>query len=209
VLKSIKVVESILSSLVRVMYLTAEIIAVIEQKYGTPEVAHFRQVMVKPEFELLLRSMKYNRAHDITMFISKGPYLVAIRKHMHPEGVFRAPSGGVNPGEDFEKGALREAYEETGAVVELQRYILRAHVVFDYQDQQVSWTTHVFTAKYLSGELKPIDTKEIAEVREAPLAELQGDIKERMLSSGSGGLAYRAALTDKVAEILAALPEKN
>jgi ADP-ribose pyrophosphatase YjhB (NUDIX family) len=186
------------------MYVTEEILAEIERKFGEPKVAHFRQAMVKPEFDLLLRSMKYNRAHDITLFISNGPHLIAIRKHMHPEGVYRVPSGGLNPGEDFVEGALREAYEETGAVVELQRYLLRAYVTFLYRGREVPWTSHVFRAKYISGELKPIDTKEIAEVRQVLLAELQGEIKTRMLASGSGGLAYRAALTDKVAEILLA-----
>jgi ADP-ribose pyrophosphatase YjhB (NUDIX family) len=184
------------------MYVTDEVLAGIELKYGTPEIACFRHAMVKPEFDLLLRSMKYDRAHDVTLFIRKAPYWVAIRKHMHPEGVFRAPSGGVNPGEDFEKGALREAYEETGAHVELQRYILRVHALFFHEGQEVPWTSHVFTARYLSGELRPIDTKEIAEVRPVLLEELQGEIRRKMLASGSGGLAYRVALTDKVAEIL-------
>lgn len=184
------------------MYVTEKMVADIERKYGTPEIAHFRHAMMKPEFDLLLSSMKYNRAHDVTMFIQKGSCLVAIRKHMHPPGVFRAPSGGINPGEDFEKGALREAYEETGSVVRLERYILRAYATFVYAEQEVAWTTHVFTAAYLSGDLRPIDTKEIAEVRTVRLRELQGKIKAKMLASGSGGLAYRVALTDRVAEIL-------
>jgi ADP-ribose pyrophosphatase YjhB (NUDIX family) len=186
------------------MYVTEKTLADIQRKYGVPQQAFFRHTMVKVEFDLLLGSMKYNRAHDITLFIAKGPNWVAIRKHMHPEGVFRAPSGGVNPGEDFVEGALREAYEETGAQVELQRYILRAHVVFDYEGRQTPWVSHVFTATYLSGELRPIDTKEIAEVREVSLEELQGDIRGKMIASGSGGLAYRAALTDRVVEILKA-----
>ncbi len=187
------------------MYVTEHVLADIERKYGKPQEASFRHVMVKPEFDLLIRSMRHQRAHDITLFISKGKHLIAIRKHMHPAGVFRAPSGGVNPGEDFEAGALREAYEETGTFVELERYILRAHVIFEYQGRQVPWVSHVFTARYLSGELQPIDTREIAEVRQVLLEELLGDIRTKMLSSGSGGLAYRAALTDRVAEILTAI----
>ncbi|GAB4331957.1 MAG: hypothetical protein Kow0099_03550 [Candidatus Abyssubacteria bacterium] len=184
------------------MYVTDDIVKELERKYGVPEVLHLRQDMVAEEFEVLIRSMKYNRAHDVTMFIFKGDCLIAIRKHMHPHGVYRAPSGGLMPGEDFEKGTLREAYEETGTLIELQRYILRVHVTFSHNNQEVPWTSHVFTAKHLSGELKPIDTKEIAEVREVSLSELQGPIRERLLSSGSGGLAYRAILTDKVVEIL-------
>ena len=184
------------------MYVTEEIIRKLEDKYGTPETVFFKQTMIKPEFDLLINSMKKGRAHDITMFIFNGSMLVAIRKHMHPSGVYRAPSGGLQPGEDFEEGALREAYEETGALIELERYILRVHVVFMHSGREVPWTSHVFTARYLSGELRPIDTQEIAEVKQISLEELQGEVRAKMLASGSGGLAYRAALTDKIVELL-------
>ena len=184
------------------MYVTEDIVKALEDKYGKPEVAHFRHDMIEPEFALLVNSMKYNRAHDATLFIFKGSNLVTIRKHMHPNGVYRAPSGGIKPGEDFEVGTLREGYEETGAQVELQKYILRAHATFVHDGQEIAWASHVFTAKYLSGELRPIDTKEIAEVKQVSIEELQGEIRDTMLASGSGGLAYRVALTDKVMELL-------
>lgn len=184
------------------MYITEKVLEGLEAKYGKPAIAHFRHAMIRPEFELLIHSMRQERAHDITLFIFNGPYVVAIRKHLHPEGVYRAPSGGLAPGEDFEEGALREAYEETGAIIELQRYILRAYVTFTYDGREVPWTSHVFTAKYVSGTLEPIDTHEIAEVKQVRLEELQGEIRNRLLAAGSGGLAYRAALTDKVVELL-------
>ncbi|MBI4831957.1 MAG: NUDIX hydrolase [Candidatus Lindowbacteria bacterium] len=103
---------------------------------------------------------------------------------------------------EFEEGALREAYEETGLTVKLERYILRAHVTFAHADDEIQWTSHVLTAEYLSGEPTPIDTKEIAEVKQVSIDELQGRIRDRLLTSGSGGLAYRVALTDKVVELL-------
>ena len=184
------------------MYVSEQTIRDLELKYAKPEVAHLRQPMIDVEFDLLIRSMKHNRAHDITLFIFLGSDIVAISKHMHPEGVYRAPSGGLNPGEDFEEGALREAYEETGAVVALEKYILRVHAVFTHRGQEVPWTSHVFTAKHVSGELKPLDTREIAKVKLVSLDELQGPIRDNLLASGSGGLAYRAALTDKAVELL-------
>ncbi len=185
------------------MYVSKETICGLESRYGEPETLHIRQAMVWIEFDLLIKSMKQNRAHDVTMFIFNGPSeIVAIRKHMHPEGVYRAPSGGLRPGEDFVKGALREAYEETGAVVELHRYILRVHAVFTHSGREAPWTSHVFTARYVSGRLRPVDTKEIAEVKQVSLEELQGRIRDIMLATGSGGLAYRVALTDRTLELL-------
>lgn len=184
------------------MYVSEQTIRNLEGKYGEPEILHLRQAMIDMEFDLLVRSMKHDRAHDVTLFIFHGSDLVAIRKHMHPEGVYRAPSGGLNPGEDFEKGALREAHEETGARVELAKYILRVHAVFTYSGREIPWTSHVFMARYLSGTLRPIDTKEIAAVKLVSLEELQGTIRDNLLATGSGGLAYRVALTDKVIELL-------
>lgn len=186
------------------MYVTEDALKKIEAKFGKPQTMHIRQPMIAVEFDLLVKSMKKDRAHDITMFIFKGSDIVAIRKHMHPPGVFRAPSGGLNPGEDFEEGALREAYEETGTVVELQKYILRVHATFIHDAEEISWISYVFTARYVSGEIRPIDTKEIAEVRVISLEDLQGKIRDRLLASGSGGLAYRAALTDRAIELIEA-----
>jgi ADP-ribose pyrophosphatase YjhB (NUDIX family) len=184
------------------MYVTEQAIAGVERKYGSPEVIHLRQAMIAFEFDLLVGSMKNDRAHDVTLFIFKDSDIIAIRKHMHPEGVYRAPSGGLNPGEDFEAGSLREAREETGAVVAMKKYILRVHVVFTRDGQEIPWTSHVFTASYVSGPLAQIDTREIAEVKLVSLEQLQGPIRDKLLATGSGGLAYRVALTDKVVELL-------
>jgi len=73
---------------------------------------------------------------------------------------------------------------------------------FTYEGREIPWTSHVFTAKYVSGRLRPIDTKEIAAVKQVSLEELQGKIRDNLLATGSGGLAYRVALTDKVVELL-------
>lgn len=180
------------------MFVSDETIRVMEAKYGVPREARFRFPMGEREFDLLLSSMKDSRSHDVTLFIMEGDEVVVIRKPSHPPGVYRAPSGGLRPGEDFERGARREAREETGLEVELDRYILRSHVVFHRGPLEVEWTTHVFTAHRAGGDLKPLDTKEISEVRTVNIHELNSSIREHLLSSASGGLHYRAALTEMV-----------
>jgi ADP-ribose pyrophosphatase YjhB (NUDIX family) len=185
------------------MYITTDIIQDIELRYGTPlEIA--RSYEMKPrEFEMVRGSQKNGRAHDVTLFIIRRNEIVVIKKPMYPPGAYRPPSGGITPGESFEQGSLREAYEETGLRVTMDSYLLRARIAFTCLDDTIDWTTHVFSATPIGGILQPIDTHEIVEARYASVEELRGNIRRALVESGSTGLRYRAELCDIVLERLA------
>lgn len=188
------------------MYLTPETIRVVEEKYGTPDVIAFVYEMKPNEFEMVRRTQKNGRAHDVTLFIMINEQIVVIRKPMYPAGAYRPPSGGISPGEQFEDGALREALEETGLAIILDRYLVRARVRFTCGPLAIAWTTHVLSARpvselsFSSGSplLQPLDRQEIEEARIVTLEELKGDIKNALLKGKSTGLRYRAELTDAV-----------
>lgn len=180
------------------MYITAEIVGELEQRYGAPDEVTWQFEMLPIEFDMVRRSQKHNRAHDVTLFIIEDEQIVVIKKPMYRPGVYRAPSGGVDPGEAFEVGALREAYEETGLEVALERYIVRARVQFTCASEKINWVSHIFSAHPVGGRLEPIDTHEIVEARYATVAEIIGPMREAMLVSGSTGLRYRAQLQDVV-----------
>src|SRR5436853_1910401 len=137
------------------MYITAEIIGELEQRYGVPDEVTWQFEMLPREFDMVRRSQKRDRAHDVTLFIIEGEQIVVIKKPFYPPGVYRAPSGGVAPGEAFEIGALREAYEETGLAVVLERYIVRALVKFTCACERIDWVSHVFSAHPTGGTLAP------------------------------------------------------
>jgi ADP-ribose pyrophosphatase YjhB (NUDIX family) len=170
----------------------------LERAFGCPEEVEFPEpfVMQDGEFRLLRESMCDGRSHDITLFIFIDGRIVAIRKPFHPPGVYRPPSGGVPPGESIVSTAKREALAETGLEIELERYLLRLKPVFIRGGERVSWTSHVFLARRVGGELKQHDTREIEEVRLVTVAELEGPIQERLKGSGFGGLLYRARLAE-------------
>ena len=181
----------------------------IEKKYGTPRELTMSFPMNRSEFKMLKDSMRDGRNSDATLFIFKEDKVIVIAKPWYPEGLYRAPSGGIKPGEDMELSAKREAYEETGAEIELEKYILRIRVTFTRGSEKEKWTSHVFTARYVSGDLKPIDTREIKKVALLSLGELSA-LKEKLLAQDSGGLAYRAALTEAaITEILSAQKSKG
>lgn len=189
-------------------YLKKEQIDDLEQRFGTPLQLEIRCEISEPEFTMLRNSRKHERSHDVTLFIfPDGGFdkFVGISKHVFPEGIYRAPSGAVHPGEDFVTGAQREAKEETGLEVELDRFILQIEATFTHGDQYEPWTSYVFTA-FTGGEtLEPIDIDEIKEARWITFEQLQGDIRERMVSTGAGLFCYRVYLHDAAFKAISSL----
>jgi 8-oxo-dGTP pyrophosphatase MutT (NUDIX family) len=180
------------------VYITSDILREVEEKYGVPEEVVLGYEMTRIEFDVVRRSQKHGRAHDVTLFIIEQGRVVVIKKPMYPDGAYRAPSGGVAPGEPFEEGALREAYEETGLLVALERCLFKIKVRFTCAGDFIDWTSYVFTARAIGGRLQPVDTHEIVEARFASVEELRGPVKSALLRSGSTGLKYRSDLNDLV-----------
>jgi 8-oxo-dGTP pyrophosphatase MutT (NUDIX family) len=180
------------------MFITADIVKAVEECYGFPLELSRSYEMTAREFDVVRRSQKHGRSHDVTLFIVRENEIVVIKKPMYPKGAYRAPGGGVSPGEPFEEGAIREAYEETGLQIALQSYLARFRVAFTCVGEVIDWTTHVLSAEPVGGTLQPIDTHEIIEARYVTVAELRGSINKALLESGSTGLRYRAELSEIV-----------
>lgn len=183
------------------MYVSREAISEIERKFGKPELRETRIAMGEREFQGLKKSQKHGRSHDITLFIRRGDQFVVNAKHFYPENLYRPPSGGLEPEEDFVEGALREAKEETGCEIELREYLLRITVHFYCGDESVRWVSHVMLADYISGDLVPIDTAEIREATLAPASEF-ARFRDMMLATDRGGFHYRAFLHDETLKLL-------
>jgi len=190
------------------MYVDAKQVEEIETRLGEPQVMHLEHEIGDRELSFVRSTQKHGRAHDITLFIFNDDHLALIRKPMFRRPIFRAPSGGLNPGESFECGALREAWEETGLDIELERYLLRIHVRFTSENDSLDWTSHVFQARKVGGLLEARDKSEIAETIYSTIEELQGPIRDALLAHGGRLLAYRVALTDAAVGILREEPTK-
>ena len=177
------------------MYVTAEIIREVEQRYGTP-VEIVREYEMTPEqLDIVRLGQKHGRCHDVTLVIVDDERnIVVVRKPSYPLGAYRTPSGGVEVGESFDDGAIREAKEETGLDIVLEKYLIRANVRFRCGSEVIDWMTHVLQARPTGGTLQPLDTKEIVEARKATVTEITSPIREALLASGSPGLRYRAEL---------------
>ena len=173
----------------------AELESIINE-YGSPRRLHFRADFAEFECELVRRSASKNRYHDITCFIPRDGGYVGIQKPGYARsGIFRAPSGGANFGESLRKAAVREMYEETGFKIQLIRFILDLTLDVVCSDGIIPWRSLVFLVKATDGEMKPIDTHEIFDIRVVTREEMLGGIIRLMEESGWGGFKYRAFLT--------------
>lgn len=183
------------------MYLV-ERMSAIEARYGSPRALAWEAEFNGREYDLLRSCLVKGRAHDVTLLIRHGERFALIRKPFYPPGLFRPPSGGVEPGEAFEAGAAREAYEETGLAIRLTRYLLRFDACFRHGAEATSWRTYVFAADAVTRELAVVDHKEIAEACWASPAAIHTVMRPRMLAWGSEGMRYRVAIQDEALAML-------
>ena len=176
------------------MHLTDEVLAPIRSRFGEPRILEWEGEVSEREYGIATYDPV--RTHDVTLFILNGELLALIRKHPFPPDIWRPPGGGVKEGEDFVEAVRREAFEETGLGVELQRYLVEARARFEYGGRVLDWRTHVVSATTADEEIAPHDVHEIAEARWGTVNELAGPLRERLLATGRAFWRYRVALHD-------------
>jgi ADP-ribose pyrophosphatase YjhB (NUDIX family) len=180
------------------VHITEETLAPLRARYGEPCSLQWDGEVSDPELALITYSP--GRRHDVTLFIFNGDRLALVRKPHFEQGVWRTPGGGIKPGEDFVAGAVREGLEETGAEIELDRFLVEAAPIFRFRGEAVPWQTLVFSAHTRTETLDARDVGEIEEARWGTAEELMGPIRERLLQTGRALWRYRVALHDAALE---------
>jgi 8-oxo-dGTP diphosphatase len=177
------------------MHLTEAVLAPLRERYGEPRPLRWEGEVSEQEFTLAGYSPQ--RRHDVTLFVFD-PHgrLALIQKPSYPPGAWRPPGGGVQPGEEFERGVQREAREELGVPIELERFLVSTEATFRYDGDVIEWRTHVFSAHTEAEELDPVDTHEISAARWGTTEELAGPIRTVLLDTGGALWRYRVALHD-------------
>jgi ADP-ribose pyrophosphatase YjhB (NUDIX family) len=176
------------------------VLAPVVARFGRPQRWDGSRPISAQNAATIARSSARGRAHDVTFVIQAADgRVVIVRKPQFPFGAWRIPSGGVDRGESFEAGTLREALEETGLAIELTGYPLVAESAFTHAGTVIPWTSHVVTATSASETLAPRDRVEIDDARWAAMEELTGPVANVLRASGSPLFLYRADLHDRIA----------
>jgi ADP-ribose pyrophosphatase YjhB (NUDIX family) len=177
------------------MHLTEAVLAPLRERYGEPRPLWWEGEVSDQEFVLAGASPR--RRHDVTFFVfDPRGRLALIQKPSYPPRAWRPPGGGVRPDEEFEDGVQREALEELGIPIELERFLVSTEATFRSARGVIEWRTHVFSAHTDAEELDPIDTHEISAARWGTTEELAGPIRAVLLETGRALWRYRVALHD-------------
>jgi ADP-ribose pyrophosphatase YjhB (NUDIX family) len=170
-------------------------IAAAETVFGGAREVAVTQELLEWELDLIERICGHTRFHDVTVFTLVGGCMALVRKPSDPPGAFWAPTGGVEQGEELADAVIRETWEETGLHVEPERYLLRMRALFTCGRRRRPWTSHVFLARHVSGELRPIDTHEIEAASWVGKERFRDEIVPLLLAAGWGRFCYRLCIS--------------
>jgi len=143
------------------------------ERYGRPAVRRYTYRVGRRFFDDSKSDTKVRVAEVIILLRRRnGNYLVHT-KAFYPEGVYRLMSGGIKPGEDLLASLRREAREETGLCVRIERFLGILHYEFIWGDDRVAFASYLFLVGEMGGVLRCNDAHEqITGFREVTLADI-------------------------------------
>lgn len=150
-------------------------LSALARRFGAPRVIrspipdHFDDPIRKPD-----------RFGEVCMVIRRpnGRVLLSI-KTFYPRGAYRLPTGGIHHGETILDALLREAHEETGLDLEVERFLARiAYTAAGRPESGSLFHTFAFLLAERGGTLGALDQSEqIEDWREVAPADL-GDVAD-------------------------------
>ena len=127
--------------------------------------------------DVFLRDMRKRSKSpgEVVMVIRRpGGKVLLSTKEFYPPGVFRLPTGKMNPGEDPESALIREVHEETGFRARGARLLDVIRCTARNQAEAVDFNSYIYILGEIDGEPKSLDPDEqITEFREVEPCELK------------------------------------
>lgn len=157
----------------------------LTRRYGAP---HRVRLEIDDSFSDPIR--KEDRWGEVAMVIRRptGRLLLAI-KTFYPRGAYRLPSGGIEHGERILDALVREAHEETGLELRVERFL--AHIAYVSASGKAVFHTFPFLLSEIGGTLGALDESEqLEDWREIEVRELPrvADFLDDLRTEGSRGI---------------------
>jgi len=150
-------------------------VAELARRYGPLERRHYTLEIGERTFADWREVMCNNRRGEVGLFILRPSGNVILHaKEFYPEGTYRVPTGGIERGEDVVTAVHREAREETGLTVAIERCLGVLEYEFRYRGETLPFVSYVFLLRENGGQLCPQDEGErITSFQEVPPTELE------------------------------------
>jgi membrane protease YdiL (CAAX protease family)/ADP-ribose pyrophosphatase YjhB (NUDIX family) len=146
----------------------------LARRYGPLERRHYVLEVGERAF-IHWREERSDCRGEVALFILRPSGNVILHaKEFYPEGIYRVPTGGIEWGENVVTAVHREAREETGLTVAIERCLGILEYKFRYREEALPFVSYVFLLRENGGQLRPQDENErITSLREVPLTELE------------------------------------
>jgi ADP-ribose pyrophosphatase YjhB (NUDIX family) len=135
-------------------------IAEIGRQYGAPAIRHCVQEVSPAGLGWWVRA-SHKRYGEVVLFILRGnSNLLLHSKDFYPAGAVRVPSGTVKENEPLLEAVRREAYEETGLTLAIERFLAVVEFEFRFQQNVILFSSYLFLLRDMGGELRAVDASE-------------------------------------------------
>jgi len=165
-------------------------------RFGRPEERNYCLTVHRDAFEERHRKRGKRAAEVIFLVCRPGGKFLLHTKSFYPPGAYRVLTGGIEEGEDLVAAILREAREETGLEVSVERFLGILRYRFCWDDKETDFTSYVFLLKETGGRLAPQDSGErISGYKEVTLdefPEIARKLEETLPSSWKAWGQFRA-----------------
>lgn len=118
----------------------------------------------------------HKRYGEVVLFVRRpNGKLLLHTKETYPEHTWRLPSGTLRKGESLLTGLQREAKEETGLDLAVERFLAVVEYEFRFRDSAIPFLSYCFLLQELGGQLQVQDPSEgISGFMEASVEDLLG-----------------------------------
>jgi len=144
----------------------------LARQHGPIERRSYSLEMDKRQFEDWQRALAKRRG-EVVLIVRRPGGVILHTKDFYPAGTYRLPSGGVKWGEGVLHALHREAREEMGLEIEVERFLGLLEYEFHCQGETIPFASYVFLIRGAGDKLTPQDKEEhITSFQPVPLAEL-------------------------------------